>query len=285
MCYLLSAFTINFMKSILHIILFFLTILALTSCKQDATQNTPATTPTTIKTPTPDPCAPQNIYPEVEKINKLMREFDDASLLASNTPRENLHDPISDLQKIRRNAEDLKVPACLSNLKSLQLVHMNTVITTMIAFLNGQDQETLKQGIALARQQHDAYTLELAKQLGFTIIAPTAGPTATDRPLPTETSIPTESSTEVVAPQAENEQRPIVVNPGPTTVNLRETPALGGNPLGTLDVGMTAYAIGRSADGLWFQIEIPTQSGQTAWVYAALVQISGLAEDLPVTAP
>ena len=115
-----------------------------------------------------------------------MREFDDAALLASNTPLEQLNPTISDLQRIRRDVEDLRVPACLTTLKQYQLAHMNTVINTMLGFLSGTDTETLNQGIALARQQHDQYTLELANLLGVTVVA--APP---ENIIPEDTATPT----------------------------------------------------------------------------------------------
>jgi hypothetical protein len=61
-----------------------------------------------------------------------MREFDDASLLASNTPLDQFNPTIANLQRIRRDAEDLRVPACLTTLKQYQLAHMNTVINSWV---------------------------------------------------------------------------------------------------------------------------------------------------------
>lgn len=127
---------------------------------------------------TPDPCTPPQIEVEIQELHRHMREFDDASLLASNIPREQLGDSIAELQRIRREAEDEEIPACLTNLKMVQVQHMNTVIATLIAFMGGTDQETLDQGIALARQQHDLYTLELARLLGLTVV-PVSTPTPT----------------------------------------------------------------------------------------------------------
>lgn len=120
-------------------------------------------------TSTPDPCAAENIKAEVLKIHAYMREFDDASTLAANRPREELAASIADLQRIRRAAEDQATPSCLATLKLYQVSHMNTVINTLIAFMGGADQATVDQGIALARDQHDRYTLELARLLGATI--------------------------------------------------------------------------------------------------------------------
>ncbi len=146
---------------------------------------TPTATATEIiPTATPDPCAEENIEGEVAKVHKFMREFDDASVLAANMPREQLADAIAGLQKIRRDAEEKLVPQCLVILKTYQIAHMNTVINTLIAFLGSSNQAIIDQGIALARQQHDQYTLELARVLGLTIIPESdlLTPTATVNP-------------------------------------------------------------------------------------------------------
>ena len=120
-------------------------------------------------TNTPDPCASENIEMEVQKIHAYMREFDDASTLAASRPREDLAASIADLQRIRREAEDQPTPSCLATLKTHQVSHMNSVINTLVAFMGGADQATVDQGIALARGQHDQYTLELARLLGITV--------------------------------------------------------------------------------------------------------------------
>ncbi len=200
-----------------------------------------------------------------------MREFDDASLLASNTPLDQLNPSIADLQRIRREAEDQGTPACLSTLKQYQLAHMNTVINTMLGFLSNADAETLNQSIALARQQHDQYTLELATLLGLTIVAaPTAAPVGETTPQADAPPVP--------APL-------VITNPGPTMVYIRAQPDLNAENLGLLDIGGNAVVLGRTADALWYQIEIPGQPDQTAWVYVSLVQISDPSVDLPVIDP
>ncbi|HXQ37795.1 MAG TPA: hypothetical protein VN843_27550 [Anaerolineales bacterium] len=143
----------------------------------------PATSTPTV-TVTPDLCALANIQAEVDKVHRHMREFDDASILASSTPRDQLSGAIADLQRIRRAAEDEIIPPCLGDLKKYQIQHMNSVIDTLIAFLSGSEQTILDQGIAIARQQHDQYTLELARILGITVVA------ATPAILPTQTPTP-----------------------------------------------------------------------------------------------
>ena len=118
------------------------------------------------------------------KVQKIMREFDDAATLAVNLPQEGLADAIADLQRIRRDAEEQVIPPCLGDLKTYQVSHMNTVINTLLAFMRGADQQLVDQGIALARQQHDQYLIELARVLGLTIEPANAAPTATETPTP-----------------------------------------------------------------------------------------------------
>lgn len=144
--------------------------------------DTPAAQQSIPATSTLDPCAPENVEAEVQKVHKFMREFDDASSLAASRPQEELATAISDLQRIRREAEDQVIAYCLGDLKTYQISHMNSVINTLIAFMGGSDQNTVNQGIALARQQHDQYTLELARLLGLTIEAATVVPVETATP-------------------------------------------------------------------------------------------------------
>jgi len=226
--------------------------------------------PTATATPEYDPCASENVPAEVEKVHKIMREFDDTSLLASNTSLDQLNPTILELQRVRRDAEDLSVPSCLTTLKQYQLAHMNTVINTLIGFLSGSDAEVLNKGITTARQQHDQYTLELANLLGLTVVS---------APTPAQVQ-------ETLPPDVTPSPAPLVItNPGPTTVNLRAGPDLNAENLGILAIGASAAVLGRTADLLWYQIEFPEQPGATAWVYASLVQLSDLTVELPVVEP
>lgn len=125
-----------------------------------------------------DPCAPQNLPVTVQEVNDLMREFDDASQLASNLPAEQLPEVISNLQRIRRDTEDVQIPACLSTLKTHQLNHMNLMIQSLLAFVGGADQAVLSNGLEQARTEYDRYTLEIVRLLGITLapITPTPAP-------------------------------------------------------------------------------------------------------------
>jgi len=162
------------------------------------TTDTAMPTLTITVTMTPDPCASENIKAEVDKVHRHMREFDDAANLASNVPQGQLSDSIAELQKIRREADDELVPACLNNLKTFQINHMNLVIDSLLAFMGGSDllafdcvdiesnteEEAFCQNFANAGQQHDQYILELAKILELPIITPGATITASETATP-----------------------------------------------------------------------------------------------------
>lgn len=165
-------------------------VVFLTACGNTPTPvatNTPLTTAPSI-TNTPDPCASENIEEEVQKIHKYMREFDDGSSLAASLPADQLSDTITNLQRIRRDAEDQVTPPCLITLKTYQISHMNAVIGTLInliGYANGTvTEDVINQGIALARQEHDNYTIELARVLGITMVpaSNTTPPTLTPSP-------------------------------------------------------------------------------------------------------
>jgi hypothetical protein len=147
------------------------------------------------------------------------------------------------------------VPACLTELKRLQLVHMNTVINTLLAFLGGGSQSGVTQGIETARQQHDEYVLELARIMGVT-------PVVVTRP-------PTQAATPGVIPGPGI----VAVNPGPFPVNLRSAPSTDADLVTTLDVGMSVTALAASSDGQWYQVVAPGKPDQTAWVLATEVRL------------
>ena len=151
----------------------------------DDTQEPATLVPTLEITVTPDLCAAENLEDSANKVHRHMREFDDASTLASSMPRDQLSGSIAELQRIRREAQDEVIPPCLENLKGYQIQHMNVVIDTLIAFMRGIDQQVLDQGIALAGQKHDQYVIELARILGITIVPATPFIVPSETPTPT----------------------------------------------------------------------------------------------------
>lgn len=252
-------------RSIILLTLAFSLLLA--ACSRDAT---PEVTETPAITSTPDLCSSENLPREAAKVNKLMREFDDYSALASNTPQSQLVVLIPEMQRILRDTEDLPVATCMQTLKNLQMAHMNLVVQTLMAFMNNTDVQVINAGIAQARELHGKYDIELARLLGITLA-----------PQPTSPAIvPTTPEANVTS--APVTLLPTVTNPGPNGVNLRSAPNLDAPESGILDALASTIALGRSADDQWIQVEIPGQPGQTAWVFASLVQLSVPITQLPV---
>jgi hypothetical protein len=139
---------------------------------------------------TPDPCAPAQIGKQVDAVHSLMREFYDASALASETPTEQLSTVIPSLQELRRRAQDQDVPVCLNTLKTLQINHMNAVIDTMMIFMNGGEPDALIEGVVQSRSLNEDYRREMARLLGVTYEPPEAPeesstPAAATAPTPT----------------------------------------------------------------------------------------------------
>ena len=161
----------NLFRSVFPLLLIFVSAC---SAQPAATQVETSSTGTTSAAN--DPCASQNLPTTVQPINDLMREFDDASQLAANMPAQQLPEVISNLQRIRRDAEDAQIPACLGTLKTHQLNHMNLMIQTLLAFVGGADQQALTSGLERARQEHDLYSLEIVRLLGITLAPLTATP-------------------------------------------------------------------------------------------------------------
>ena len=221
------------------------------------------------ETPTPDPCSVENIGAEVEKIHKVMREFDDASSLASNTPSQQLSPAIAEMQRIRREAEDLKVPVCLETLKHLQLNHMETVIDTMLAFYAGSNPEIVNAGILKARQEYELYMVELANLLGLT-------------PVPAPTQL-VDESTPAVATLEWTKILTVALKADLSGANMRAAPSKDGVVIDYLYPGQQADVFGRNEAGDWFLLGIPAQPDKKAWVASSVLDIlDGDVNALPV---
>jgi hypothetical protein len=155
--------------------LFLLVPLVLSACGGQPLATEPESLSSSTTNPD-DPCSSENLPTTVQGLNDLMREFDNASQLATSTPAQQMQNVISNLQRIRRDAEDSQIPACLGDLKTHQLNHMNLVIQSLIAFVGGASQEDLKVGLENARKEHDLYSLEIVRLLGITLAPITATP-------------------------------------------------------------------------------------------------------------
>ncbi len=227
-------------------------------------------TSTPSLTATPDLCSTSNLPNVVKAVNELTRQFDDYAALASSTPQSQLVQVIPPLQAIRRAAEDQGVPACLKQLKIYQLSYMDTLIQTLLAFESNANSDVLKGGAAQAQQYHNQYVIELAHLLGMTVVVPPSITPGT--PALGKTNTPPTASSAVT-----------ITNPGPNPINLHSSASLTSATVGTMNVGASAVAVGKTAAGDWVLIQVPGQSGKTVWIYATLIKFtSGDINSLPV---
>lgn len=135
-------------------------------------------------TNTPDPCSTERIADTITRFDRLSREFNDAFVLAQNTPAAQLSDNITELQRIRRAAEDFMIPVCLDELKGLQLGFMNSAIDATITLYSNfsgdpnqnvtQEQvelavATINQSMVAAQEYSFLYTVEMGRLLGITL--------------------------------------------------------------------------------------------------------------------
>ncbi|MEI2692399.1 MAG: SH3 domain-containing protein [Anaerolineae bacterium] len=105
--------------------------------------------------------------------------------------------------------------------------------------------------------------------------APTETPTATNTPPPTSTSEPSGTPT----PQSTATPAvPRAVASGET--NLRAGPGVEYPVVGSLPAGGSAEIIGKNQAGTWLQLD--SQSGDSAWIIADRVEITGPVDSLAV---
>jgi hypothetical protein len=155
---------------------------------------TPRNTSTPSVTATLNVCSPENVQPVALQFNTFAREFDDYRVLAENTPSQDLGPSITELQRIRRNAEDFELPICLATLWQLQIAYMNTFIDALVTLYSINTNETLTQDqlaavfatvnqqVAAAGQLQEQYLDELARVMGVTRVPSPTVPSGTETP-------------------------------------------------------------------------------------------------------
>lgn len=95
--------------------------------------------------PTPEPTCAELAAPFRAEIDGLLREWDDALVVAGQTPRMQLSGQISALQTLRRRAEDLAAPPCAAPIQGLTVASMEQAVDGFLSFASGSDGEVLAQ--------------------------------------------------------------------------------------------------------------------------------------------
>jgi hypothetical protein len=214
--------------------------------------------------PTQDLCSAANKEEETRRLHRYMVIFDDLSVLAQATPREQLAVVILEMQKVRRDAAFEEVQPCFAALQSSQVNFMNAVINTMTSFLSGIQANILEQKIAETRQLRSLYDVELANNLGLTYVTTTPAPT-----VQTPSDTPTFTPAPVSALGTQDSY--ILDGPGSQFVVVD-----------TFLIGQEANIIARSADNQWVKISRVQPSAVTGWIGVQFATINGDINQVPV---
>ncbi len=221
-------------------------------------------TPSPMPTATPDPCAPENLLAEVEKVQVIVNAFQDVAYVANFTPQTELIVPILELQKARRDLQQLEVPVCEEDIKNSALNYMNATINYLAFFMGGESQENVDAGIQNSQVLWQVVLGEFSKLLG------SAGLIEEDLP-DIGSTVPSATDSGV-----------FITNDGSQGVNIREQPDLAGEIITSLEPGMQAIGIARDEAADWVQINL---DGIIGWVFAETISSNEPVEDLPVFQP
>jgi hypothetical protein len=253
----------KYIKWLILLAVLFLAVLWLSACASPAADS--GASPLVKQAePTQDLCSSANKEEETRRLHRYMVIFDDLSVLAQATPREQLAVVILEMQKVRRDAAFEEVQPCFGALQSTQVNFMNSVINTMTSFLSGIQANILEQKIAETRQLRSLYDVELANNLGLTYVTTTPAPSVQP---PSDT--PTFTPAPVSALGIQDSY--ILDGPGSQFVAVD-----------TFLTGQQANIIARSADNQWIKIARVQPSAITGWIGVQYATINGDINQVPV---
>ena len=202
--------------------------------------------------------------PEVEKLARIMGEFDDASALVTRvTNSDNLVNVVLELQRIRWSAINNNPPECLKQLREAQINFMSGVVRTSLNIMAKAKTEDIQRNLTETRKLRETFDMELANQLGMKYVTVTPAPTI---PIP---------PTSTVAPVTVTTDQDIYVVQGPGM----NYPAVG-----TFMKGQIPNVTGRNEAGDWIQIDVPSSPGNAGWVPKQFIKIVGAESSIPVVA-
>jgi len=222
----------------------------------------PTPTATAEPSATPDPCSVENILGEVEKVQELVNEFQDIAYIANFTPKAQLIDPLLKLQGVHSELQNLAVPPCQEALKDAALDYMGAVINYLAFFMGDVPTEQVNAGIQNSQALWQALVAEFNKVFSIAGVEPLELPGLSQ------------------AAPAITAAAVLVSNNGSQSVNVRARADINAAIVGTIDPGMTALGIGRTAAGDWLQVNL---NGTLGWVSADAVSVNTPVIDIPIT--
>lgn len=221
------------------------------------------------------PCTPNRLPSLFWRMDSHLREFDDIILLAVNVPRGEVVERIRELQTIRRSVEEISVPACLLDLKQMQVAYMDQVIDILVGFVGGVESGLVFQALQETGSLRLALEQELGSLMGATLtpsptayqfgyVIPVTGMATPDYALASETPQP------IFASISHSEG-----------VNLRQGPGVNYPFFTVLEPGSQVLVLGISPDLGWIFVQTLAPEAETGWVFAPLVSLPLDPEGLP----
>jgi hypothetical protein len=261
------------------IIFIILTALLISSCSIIERMTAVESTPTEVvieATPTPDPCTPENLLEEVERVQDLVNKFQDLAYLANFTPQTELIVPIMEMQAVRRELQKLDVPDCEAAIKTASLNYMNATINYLAFFMGGETQENVDAGIQNSQALWDTVLAE------FNNLLSSAGLASDDLPDITDSTETETTDGDATSTQALVDTGIIIGNEGVQAVNIRSQPDINADIISSLEPGTQAIGLSRNANGDWLLVDL---DGVIGWVYTEMVTSSEPTENMPVSDP
>lgn len=212
-----------------------------------------------------DPCSTGSPPQSYGVLTSLLREFDDAATLAINLPRELVVDQVGALQAIRRQAEVLSVPNCITEVKGRMVDYMNRIVDLLVAFVGGVSPDLVLHGLESSGDLRDAMEIEMANVTGATV---TPYPTLFQFPLPVSGT----SQDQPEATSAPTETAVIAIVTNDQGANLRAESNADAAFIAALPPDTQVEVLGASTDRLWVYVKV--QDGVTGWLYVPLITLN-----------
>ncbi len=89
-------------------------------------------------------CPKEQAIDVLKDLEMISAEYDDAFNLANNTPRIQLAQPISELQRIKRDTEALAVPECLQSAQENTVLSMERAIEGFMLFMADESEFSIE---------------------------------------------------------------------------------------------------------------------------------------------
>lgn len=115
-----------------------------------------------IPTPAPPPCRLDDGQLAADRMRGLLEEWRDTTRLAGATSRIALSGPVTQLQRIRRDAQAMRWPTCAEQARRHLLQMMDDTIDGLLAFMSNQEADSERK-IRAAGDQTNSLIAELGK--------------------------------------------------------------------------------------------------------------------------